>query len=44
MKKEYQTPKMEIVEMSALGNLLQASFPGELDVIIEDESGEGGEE
>lgn len=25
MKKEYETPKMEIVEMATLGNLLQSS-------------------
>lgn len=26
MKKEYETPKMEIVEMATLGNLLQSSL------------------
>lgn len=37
MKKEYQTPKMEIVKMPTLGNLLQDSGPPEyLDVIVED--------
>lgn len=44
-KKEYKTPKMEIVEMTALGNLLQSSEPSDIIPIeIEEEgSSEGGE-
>lgn len=38
MKKEYETPKMEIVEMATLGNLLDASdFPGSVPVVPCDE-------
>lgn len=36
-KKEYQTPKMEIVKMPTLGNLLQASLPVEMDTLVEDD-------
>lgn len=44
MKKEYQTPKMEIVKMPTLGNLLQDSGPPEyLDVIVEPEEDGGGD-
>lgn len=36
-KKEYQSPKMEIVEMATLGNLLQSSEMPEI-IPIEEES------
>lgn len=43
MKKEYQAPKMEIVKMPTLGNLLQDSgFPGEMDTFVEDGPEEDG--
>ena len=38
MKKEYETPKMEIVEMATLGNLLQASLEDSYPVVEEDPS------
>lgn len=39
MKKEYETPKMEIVEMATLGNLLQASLEDGYPVVVCDDDG-----
>lgn len=39
-KKEYQSPKMEIVEMAIFGELLSSSSPDRMGVFIDD----GGED
>lgn len=39
-KKEYQSPKMEIVEMAAFGELLAASLPDHMGAFIDDSDSE----